>query len=370
MSSRSLMQFGAYTFVETRRDPAPGEPVDVDQNFANVLEQIALADRVGLDVFGLGEHHRPDYAVSAPAVVLAAAAARTRRIRLTSAVTVLSSDDPVRVYQQFATLDLISGGRAEIMAGRGSFIESFPLFGYDLNDYDALFAEKLDLLLAIRAEPQITWKGRHRPPLVRLGLYPRALQQPLPVGIPPGGTPQSVARAGALGLPLAIAIIGGEPARFGPLAELYREAGRRAGVAPDQPAGGVNGHGSLADTTEAAVDAFFAPYAEVMSRVGRERGWPPLSRAQFDQGREPRGHLMVGTPDEAIAKILAQHEVFGHQRYLMQMSVGDQPQAAILRSIELLGTVVAPKVRAELAKREVFRLKTGNNAIELGFGEG
>jgi probable LLM family oxidoreductase len=347
------MQFGAYTFVETRRDPASGEPVDVDKAFADVIEQIELADRVGLDVFGLGEHHRPDYAVSATAVALAAAAARTKRIRLTSAVTVLSSDDPVRVYQQFATLDLISGGRAEIMAGRGSFIESFPLFGFNLNDYDELFAEKLDLLLQIRDQPNVTWQGLHRAPLKGQGVYPRALQQPLPVWIASGGTQQSVARAGALGLPLAIAIIGGEPARFGPLAELYREAGRRAGVAPDKLLVGINGHGFLADTAEDAVEAFFAPYAEVMSRIGRERGWPPLSRAQFDQGRGARGHLMVGTPDEATAKILAQHEVFHHDRTLMQMSVGAQPQDAILRSIELLGTVVAPKVRAELAKRKV-----------------
>ena len=248
------MQFGAYTFVETRRDPLTGEPVDVDRSFADVLEQIELADRVGLDVFGLGEHHRPDYAVSAPAVALAAAAARTKRIRLTSAVTVLSSDDPVRVYQQFATLDLISGGRAEIMAGRGSFIESFPLFGYNLDDYDELFAEKLDLLLAIRAKPKVAWKGRHRPPLNGQTVYPRALQQPLPVWIASGGTPQSVARAGMLGLPLAIAIIGGEPARFAPLADLYRDAGRRAGFAPDALAVGINGHGFLADTREAAVE--------------------------------------------------------------------------------------------------------------------
>jgi alkanesulfonate monooxygenase SsuD/methylene tetrahydromethanopterin reductase-like flavin-dependent oxidoreductase (luciferase family) len=233
------MQFGAFTFVETRRDPRTGEPVDVDQTFADLLEQIELADRVGLDVFGLGEHHRADYAVSAPAVALAAAAARTKRIRLTSTVTVLSSDDPARVYQQFATLDLISGGRAEIMAGRGSFIESFPLFGYDLNDYDTLFAEKLDLLLKIRAKPEVVWKGRHRPPLNGERVYPRALQQPLPVWIASGGTPQSVARAGMLGLPLAIAIIGGEPARFGPLAELYREAGRRAGVAPHRLVVGI-----------------------------------------------------------------------------------------------------------------------------------
>ena len=239
------------------------------------------------------------------------------------------------------------------MAGRGSFIESFPLFGYNLNDYDALFAEKLDLLLQIRDQPNVTWQGLHRAPLKGQGVYPRAQQQPLPVWIASGGTPQSVARAGALGLPLAIAIIGGEPARFAPLAELYREAGRRAGVAPDKLLVGINGHGFLADTAEAAIDAFFAPYAEVMSRIGRERGWPPLSRAQFDQGRGLRGHLMVGTPDEAIAKILAQHEVFSHDRTLMQMAVGAQPQDAILRSIELLGTVVAPKVREELARRKV-----------------
>jgi alkanesulfonate monooxygenase SsuD/methylene tetrahydromethanopterin reductase-like flavin-dependent oxidoreductase (luciferase family) len=228
----------------------------------------------------------------------------------------------VRVYQQFATLDLLSGGRAEIMAGRGSFIESFPLFGLNLDDYDALSAEKLDLLLAIRANARPVWQGEHRAPLNGEGVYPRALQDPLPVWIASGGTPQSVARAGALGLPLAIAIIGGEPARFAPLAALYREAGRRAGIAPEQLELGINGHGFLADTAEAAVEAFFAPYAEVMSRVGRERGWPPLTRAQFDIGRGPRGHLTVGTPDESIAKILGQYEVFGHQRYLMQMAVG------------------------------------------------
>ena len=237
------------------------------------------------------------------------------------------------------------------MAGRGSFIESFPLFGYNLDDYDALFAEKLDLLLAIRANAGPVWRGEHRAPLNGEGVYPRALQDPLPVWIASGGTPQSVARAGALGLPLAIAIIGGEPARFAPLAALYRQAASRAGVQPGDLAIGVNGHGFLADTAGAAVEAFFAPYVEMMSRIGRERGWPPLTRAQFDMGRGPRGHLMVGTPDEAITKILAQYEVFGHQRYLMQMAVGAQPQSAILRSIELFGTVVAPAVRAALAKR-------------------
>jgi probable LLM family oxidoreductase len=347
------MEFGVYTFVETRLDPRTGEPVDHARTFAELLEQMEVADRVGLDVFGLGEHHRRDYANSAPAVALAAGAARTKRIRLTSAVTVLSSDDPVRVYQQFATLDGVSGGRAEIMAGRGSFIESFPLFGYALDDYDELFSEKLDLLLAIRASNRPVWKGGHRAPLSgRLGVYPRAVQDPLPVWIASGGTPESVARAGRLGLPLAIAIIGGEPARFGPLADFYRESGRRAGVAPERLRLGINGHGFLADSAEAAVEEFFTPYAEVMSRIGRERGWPPLSRAQFDAGRGPRGHLMVGTPDEAIERILAQHEVFHHDRYLMQMKVGLQPQGAILRSIELFGTVVKPAVNAALAKRE------------------
>ncbi|MGO9419574.1 LLM class flavin-dependent oxidoreductase [Roseiarcus sp.] len=346
------MELGVYTFVETRLDPKTGEPVDLDKTFAELLDEIELADRVGLDVFGLGEHHRPDYAISAPAVALAAGAARTKRIRLTSAVTVLSSDDPVRVYQQFATLDCVSGGRAEIMAGRGAFIESFPLFGYDLEDYEKLFSENLELLLAIRKDARPNWRGGRRPPLDGQGVYPRALQNPLPVWIASGGTPQSVARAGALGLPLAIAIIGGEPARFAPLAALYREQARRAGVPESALKLGINGHGFVADTAEAAVDAYFAPYAEVMRRLGRERGWPPLSREQFDIGRSPRGHLMLGSPDDVAAKILAQHEVFRHDRYLMQMKVGQQPHEAILRSIELFGTVVAPKVRDEVAKRK------------------
>jgi probable LLM family oxidoreductase len=343
------MQFGVYTFVETERDPATGRLVHVERTLAETMEEIELADRVGLDVFALGEHHRPDYAISAPAVALAYAAARTKTIRLSSAVTVLSSDDPVRVYQQFATLDLLSGGRAEIMAGRGSFIESFPLFGYDLDDYDELFSEKLELLLAVRAQEKVTWSGKLRAPIDNLGVYPRALQDPLPVWIAVGGTPQSVARAGALGLPMALAIIGGEPARFAPIANLYREAGARAGRDPASLLLGINGHGFLADTREAAVAAFYEPYAETMSRVGRERGWPPLTRAQFDQGRAPTGHLMVGTPEDAIERILAQHAVFGHQRYLMQMRVGAMGHGAIMRSIELFGEVVAPAVRKALA---------------------
>jgi probable LLM family oxidoreductase len=326
------MQFGVYTFVETERDPKTGRPIHVDRSLAETMEEIELADRVGLDVFALGEHHRPDYAVSAPAVALAYAAARTKTIRLSSAVTVLSSDDPVRVYQQFA-------------------IESFPLFGYNLDEYDDLFAEKLDLLLKVRASERIEWSGRLRPPIDNLGVYPRALQDPLPVWIAVGGTPQSVARAGMLGLPLALAIIGGEPARFAPIANLYREAARRAGHDPASLALGINGHGFLADTAREAAAAFFEPYAETMSRIGRERGWPGLTRDQFEAGRAPRGHLTVGTPAEAIAKILAQHAIFGHQRYLMQMRVGLMPHKAIMRSIELLGTVVAPAVKQALADK-------------------
>ncbi len=345
------MQLGVYTFVETERDSVTGRPVHVERTLAETIAEIELADRVGLDVFALGEHHRPDYAISSPAVALAYAAARTKTIHLSSAVTVLSSDDPVRVYQQFATLDLLSNGRAEIMAGRGSFIESFPLFGYDLNDYDELFAEKLDLLLAIRANERVTWDGRHRSPLKGLGVYPRALQNPLPVWIAVGGTPQSVARAGLLGLPLALAIIGGEPERFAPLARLHREAAAQAGHDPRSLALGINGHGFLADTTQAAIDAFHQPYVETMARIGRERGWPGMTRAQFDHGRSPKGHLTVGTPEEAIAKILAQHAIFGHQRYLMQMRVDAMPHEAIMRSIELFGTVVAPAVREAIARQ-------------------
>jgi len=344
------MEFGVYTFVETRRDSDTGRPIAVERTLAETMAEIELADRVGLDVFALGEHHRPDYAVSAPAVALAYAAARTSRIRLSSAVTILSSDDPVRVYQQFATLDLLSGGRAEIMAGRGSFIESFPLFGYSLDDYDELFAEKLDLLLKIRAAERVTWEGRLRPSIDDLGVYPRALQSPLPVWIAVGGTPQSVARAGTLGLPLALAIIGGEPARFAPIANLYREAAKRAGHDPATLALAINGHGFLADTAEAATAAFYEPYVETMSRLGRERGWPRLTRDQYETGRSPRGHLIVGTPQEAIDKILALRAIFGCQRYLMQMRVGLMPHEAVMRSIELFGTVVAPAVRKALAE--------------------
>ncbi len=310
------------------------------------MEEVELADQVGLDVFGVGEHHRPEYVASAPAVVLAAAAARTERIRLTSAVTVLSSDDPVRVFQDFATLDLLSGGRAEIMAGRGSFIESFPLFGYDLDDYDALFAEKLDLLLALRERERVTWSGTHRPPLTGQGVYPRPVQDPLPVWIAVGGTPASAARAGALGLPMALAIIGGYPERFVPMAELHREAARRAGHAA--PALSINSHGFLADTSQEAAEVAFPAFKTTMDRIGRERGWPPMTREQFEASRALRGANAVGSPQEVVEKILFQHEHFGHQRFLLQLTVGSIPHAKVLRAIELLGTEVAPAVRRAL----------------------
>ena len=348
------MQLGLYTFAETGPDPRTGRPTDPAQRLRDLLEEIELADQVGLDVYGVGEHHRADYLASAPAVVLAAAAARTTRIRLTSAVTVLSSDDPVRVFQDFATLDLLSGGRAEIMAGRGSFIESYPLFGQDLDDYDELFAEKLELLLALRTGERVTWagSGRHRAPIHDLGVYPRPVQDPLPVWIAVGGTPQSVVRAGTLGLPLALAIIGGEPARFAPLVQLYRDAARRAGHDPATLPVSINSHGFLADTSQRAADVAWPPYLDTMGRIGRERGWPPPTRTRFEAERSPRGALFVGDAQEVIDKLLYEHELFGHQRTLLQLTVGVTPHADVLHAIELLGTVVAPAVREEVVRRE------------------
>lgn len=336
------MEIGIYSFGERTVDPETGQLISPAERIHRLLEEIELADQVGLDVFGVGEHHRPDYVVSAPAVVLAAAAARTRRIRLTSAVTVLSSDDPVRVFQQFATLDLISGGRAEIMVGRGSFIESFPLFGYDLQDYDALFEEKLDLLLKIRASERVTWSGRFRPPLQDQAVYPRPLQNPLPVWIAVGGTPPSVIRAGTLGLPMMLAIIGGLPERFVPLADLYRRVARQMGHTPRL---GIASHGFLADTSQEAADTAFPAFKLQMDRIGRERGWPPLTRAQFEFSRSLRGADFVGSPEEVTDKILYQHELFGHDRFLIQLTVGTLPHRKVLQAIELLGDRVAPAVR-------------------------
>jgi probable LLM family oxidoreductase len=327
------MEFGIYTFAELTSDA-----VSPQERLRNLLEEIELADEVGLDVFGLGEHHRPDFAVSAPAVVLAAAAERTNQIRLTSAVSVISSDDPIRVFQDFATLDLLSGGRAEIMAGRGSFIESFPLFGYALSDYDRLFERKLERLLEVRERDD-------------LGVYPRPLQDPLPVWIAVGGAPESAVRAGRLGLPMALAIIGGMPERFAPFAELHRRAAIDAGHEP--PALSINSHGFVAETSQRAADESFPPFAEMMNRIGRERGWSPLTRADFDAARTLRGANFVGSPQEVVEKILFQHEIFGHDRFLIQFSVGSLPHRSLLRSIELFGTEVAPAVRAELARGEL-----------------
>jgi probable LLM family oxidoreductase len=341
------MEIGVYTFVENTPDPATGRLLDPAQRLRDLMEEVALADQAGLEVFGIGEHHRPDFLASAPTVLLAAAAERSKNIKLSTAVTVLSSDDPVRVYEQFATVDLLSGGRAEIMAGRGSFIESFPLFGYDLNDYDSLFAEKLELLLHIRDHERITWQGVHRAPLDNQAVYPRN-GRPIPIWIAVGGNPQSAVRAGLLNLPMALAIIGGMPERFRPFVDLFRRAAKEAGHDAERIPLGINTHGYVAGTSQQAADEFFPSYAAQMTHIGRERGWPPTTRAQFDAGRGPRGHLVIGSPQQVIEKILSQHEALGHQRYLMQMSVGTMPHAQTLRSIELLGSKVAPAVRAAL----------------------
>ena len=344
------MEIGVYTFAETTPDPATGRTIDTGQRLRDLIEEIALADQVGLEVFGIGEHHRADLSASAPPVILAAAATRTTSIKLTSAVTVLSSDDPVRVYQQFATLDLISGSRAEIMAGRGSFIESFPLFGYDLNDYDSLFAEKLELLLKIRDSERVTWSGKHRAPLKDQPIYPRT-RHDLPIWVAVGGNPQSAARAGMLNLPMALAIIGGMPERFAPFIHLFRQAAREARHDADKLPVGINTHGYVAETSQRAADEFFPSYAAQISRIGRERGWPPTTREHFDVGLGLRNHLAVGSPEQVVDKILYQHEKLGHQRYLMQMRVGTMPHAQTMRSIELFGTKVAPAVRKAVKAR-------------------
>lgn len=343
------MEIGIYSFGERTPDATTGYLVSPEERLRNLLEEIELADQVGLDVFGIGEHHRPDYMVSSPAIVLAAAASRTRRIKLTSAVTVLSSDDPVRVFQDFATIDLISGGRAEIMAGRGSFIESFPLFGYDLEDYDALFSEKLQLLLELREHERITWSGQLRAPIHDRGIYPRPLQERIPVWIAVGGTPRSIVRAATLGLPIALAIIGGAPERFAPLVDLYRESARRAGHDPATLPVSINSHGWIADTSHQAREEALPAYLDVMGRIGRERGWPPVTRQQFDAECSPRGALLVGDPQEVIDKILFEHELFANQRFLLQLTVGTMPHRKVLHAIELLGTVVAPAVRKAVA---------------------
>jgi probable LLM family oxidoreductase len=312
----------------------------------NLVEQIEHADQVGLDVFGIGEHHRREYLDSAPAVILGAAAARTHRIRLTSAVTVLSSADPVRVFQEFATVDLLSRGRAEMVVGRGSFVESFPLFGLRLEDYDSLFAEKLDLLLKIRENEHVHWSGKYRAGLTGQGVYPRPVQNPLPIWLGVGGTPQSFARAGALGLPLMVAIIGGEPRRFRPLIDLYRETGKRYGHSPDQLKVGMHALGYVAPTTQEAADDFFPGYARAVASVAKERGWAPVTRAGFDAQRGPQGALLIGDPDEIVKKIVRHNETLGGiSRITFQMNVASLPHAKVMQAIEAIGTLVAPAVR-------------------------
>lgn len=344
------MQLGISSFVELTPDPRTGKIISPYQRFQNLLEEVELADQLGLDVFAIGEHHRPDFLVSSPATVLAAAAARTKNIRLSSAVTVLSSDDPVRVFQQFATLDLLSGGRAEIMAGRGSFIESFPLFGYDLEDYDTLFDEKLRLLVAINDSEKVTWKGKHRAPINNLGIYPRPFHDKLPIWVAIGGTPASVQRAAKLGLPLTIAIIGGKPEQFGPYTDFYRDEYAKAGHDISKLEICINSHAFIADDSQQAADEFFPVYASVMSRIGRERGWPPTTREQFEFMRSPKGALLVGSPQQVIDKILYEHELFGNTRFMVQFSVGTLPHDQMMHAIELFGNVVAPAVKKALGK--------------------
>ena len=340
------MQIGIDSFAAAVPDPATGVTPSGAERLQHLVEEIELADQVGLDVFGLGEHHREEYLDSAPVVILAAAASRTKRIRLASAVTVLSAADPVRVFQSFATLDLISGGRAEMVVGRGSFIESFPLFGLEMKDYDSLFAEKLDLLLNLRENTYVHWSGKHRPALTGQGVFPRPLQDPLPVWLGVGGTPQSFARAGALGLPLMIAIIGGEPSHFRPLVDLYREAGRRAGQDERKLKVGIHALGYVADTDAQASDDFFPGYAEAFTKIGKERGWPAVTRRQFERLRTPEGALIVGDPEAAVAKLLHYNEVLGGiSRLSFQMSVAALPHAKLMHAIELLGTRVAPEIR-------------------------
>jgi probable LLM family oxidoreductase len=346
------IQIGIDSFAAAHTDTS--RALSATERLRNLIEEIELADQVGLDVFGIGEHHRKEFLDSAPAVILAAAAARTSRIRLTSAVTVLSAADPVRVFQEFATLDLISQGRAEMVVGRGSSIEAFPLFGFSLDDYDSLFAEKLDLLLKIRENENITWSGKYRPTLSGQGVYPRPVQDPLPIWLGVGGTPGSFARAGTLGLPLMVAIIGGETRRFRPLVDLYWEAGKRAGYSRDQLKVGVHSLGYVATTTEEAADDFFPGYARAFTDIGKERGWPAATRAGFDAQRGTYGALLIGSPDQVAEKIVRHSEALGGvSRFTFQMNAASLPHAKLMKAIEMLGTQVAPAVRQELTSSNV-----------------
>jgi probable LLM family oxidoreductase len=344
------MEIGISTFVERTPDPVSNQTISPHQRMRDLMEEVKLMDEVGLDVFAVGEHHRPDFVASSPAVILGAAATITRNIKLSSAVTVLSSADPVRVYQEFATVDLLSNGRAEIMAGRGSFIESFPLFGYDLDDYDALFAEKLELLLQINKNEKVNWRGKYRSPIHSQGVYPRALQPELPIWIAVGGTPQSVVRAATLGLPLAIAIIGGSPEHFVSLAELYRNTWKKAGHDESKMQISVHSHGYIADASQQAADEFYPSYHYVMTQLGKERGWNAMTRQHFDAMRTKKGALVLGSVQEVTEKILYEQELFGLTRFLLHISVGTMPHQQVMHAIELLGTKVAPAVKKHLAK--------------------
>jgi probable LLM family oxidoreductase len=346
------MELGLITFADMEPESLPGSGINGHQRMKDLLEEIQLADQLGLDLFGVGEHHRPDYAVSSPAVVLGAAAVTTKNIRLASAVTVLSSDDPVRVYQQFATIDLLSGGRAEIMAGRGSFIESFPLFGYDLHDYDELFTEKLDLLLQLNKSEIISWKGKHRPSIQNLGVYPRPYQSSIPVWLAAGGTPSSAVRAATLGLPLMLAIIGGMPSHFVSFVNLYKETAKKMGRDVNDIQFGINNHVYIGKDSQQAADEFYPYYATMMNRVGRERGWAPLTRQQYEGLRSPNAALMVGSVQQVIDKILYEHELFGNTRFLAQASVGNVPHKMVMKSIELFGTKVVPVIRKAINSKK------------------
>ena len=342
------LEFGLMTFADVAPETVSGKGINAHQRIQDLLEEIKLADQLGIDVFGIGEHHRPDYAVSSPTTVLAAAAAVTQNIKLSSAVTVLSSEDPVRVYQQFATVDAISGGRAEIMAGRGSFIESFPLFGFDLNDYNELFDEKLDLLLKINHSEKVTWRGNLRPPINNLGVYPRALNGEIPVWLAAGGTPASAVRAAKLQLPLMLAIIGGMPRQFTPFINLYKKSWLENGHNAEDLQVGINNHMFIGEDGEKAADDFFPYYAQMMDRVGRSRGWQPMTREQFDFMRSPEGSLMVGSVEHVIEKMIYEYELFGFTRFFAQASLGFVPHEMTIKSIELFAKQVVPEVKKRL----------------------
>ena len=340
------MEVGIDSFAAANIEQGPGQSIASALAMGQLLERMEHADKVGLDVFGIGEHHRKEFLDSAPTMILAAAASRTKRIRLTSAVTVLSAADPVRVFQNFATLDLISQGRAEMVVGRGSFIEAYPLFGLSLHDYDALFAEKLDLLLKITKNEFVTWSGKFRPALTGQGIYPRPLQEQLPVWLGVGGTPASFARAGSLGLPLMVAIIGGETHRFKPLVDLYRQAGSKAGYSPNQLKVGLHSLGYVGKTSEEALEDYYPGYAETFTRIGEERGWPPVTRAAFDAQVGPRGALLVGGPEEVAQKIIRHSQALGGiSRITFQMDNAGLTHEKLMEAISLIGSRVAPLLK-------------------------